>query len=1209
MQLVAAVGMRVLVYDAVSGKLEHSLKGHKGAVHCVSYSSDGKRFASGGADKQVIIWTSEAEGILKYAHTEPIQAIAYNPMTHELASATAHDFGLWSAEARSVPKHKLPSRALCCAWTSDGQFLAIGLFRGGVSIRDRNRPEQEKVLIEKAAPVWSLQWSPSRAEAQDVLAVSCWDQAVSFHTLAGPVGKPRALDFDPCCVSYFENGEYLCVGGSNRAVSLWTKDGVPLAQIASAQSWVWTCKPRPRANYVAVGTDDGTIAMYQLQFERVHALHGQRYASRDNMTDVVVRHLQTDERVRIRCREHVLKLALYKDRLAVQLPQRLLLYELAERAAGGAGADDADDAAGGGSVSYVPVQKLRLELKCEHLLVLARHVLTVVGRRLQLLDLRGALAREWELDAPVAVVKPFGGERGREGVLVGLRSGAVVRLFVDNPFPTKELARMAAPVRALDLSADRARLAVVDEDGALRVVALASGTVEFSAEGATSCAWNADYAEMLCWAGHGSLHLRTADLPVHSQPLEGLVVGFEAAKIACLHNVQLKLVDVPQAATLHQFLERADFAQAARVACLGVTEADWRLLGAEALRALHFDVARQALTRVQDLRALTLLHRLEAQRKARPDDDRLLVAEVLAHQGKYAEAARHYVKAGRAERAVQMYADLRQWDEAKALSGAAGLANSAELAQRQAEWAEETRDWRAAADTYLATGDALRAIKVVGEQGGDAAADKLAQIVRSLPAGARDELALAAAHLKRLGALAGAREAYARLGDTAALVALAVEGGLWDDAIELARAQPSLAAAVYLPYADWLATRDEFAQAQEAYRRAQRPDKAVKMLEALAHNATVEQRYADGSYYLHLLALERLRAAAPAADGGRAAGGGGGGGRAGGGGRGTTVSAAPPPTERAAADAPAALLAFASLSSRAELYSAYARVHRFSEDPFTTELGETIFHACRYLLARTGHEAPFGLSRVAVLAALAKQAKALKAYKLARHAHDKLAGYRLPPHAREQLDLQALTLRAKPFADADELLSANVCYRCQTANPLLNAAGDECVSCKQPFVRSFVTFETLPLVQFELPHAMHVEVRAGARAARAARCDARWAETARARWRGARVGVALRAADAPIRLFPFPLRARPRPALPAARPRPVVCTGGAATRGARAAAPRAAAAQAARVQPLAADARRRGQRARARGGRARAQPLCPLAAPPCSLVAPARVRS
>jgi intraflagellar transport protein 122 len=56
------VGARVLVYDAADGELLHSLKGHKAAVYAVAFAANGKRFASGGADKTVIIWTSKAGG-------------------------------------------------------------------------------------------------------------------------------------------------------------------------------------------------------------------------------------------------------------------------------------------------------------------------------------------------------------------------------------------------------------------------------------------------------------------------------------------------------------------------------------------------------------------------------------------------------------------------------------------------------------------------------------------------------------------------------------------------------------------------------------------------------------------------------------------------------------------------------------------------------------------------------------------------------------------------------------------------------------------------------------------------------------------------------------------------------------------------------------------------------------------------------------------
>ncbi len=51
LQVLIAVGNRILVYDANDGDLLHSLKGHRDYVYACAYSRDGKRFASGGADK------------------------------------------------------------------------------------------------------------------------------------------------------------------------------------------------------------------------------------------------------------------------------------------------------------------------------------------------------------------------------------------------------------------------------------------------------------------------------------------------------------------------------------------------------------------------------------------------------------------------------------------------------------------------------------------------------------------------------------------------------------------------------------------------------------------------------------------------------------------------------------------------------------------------------------------------------------------------------------------------------------------------------------------------------------------------------------------------------------------------------------------------------------------------------------------------------
>jgi intraflagellar transport protein 122 len=51
-----------------------------------------------------------------------------------------------------------------CAWTNDGQYLALGMGNGTVSIRGKSG--EEKVRIERPkghnSAVWCVAWSPSQ---------------------------------------------------------------------------------------------------------------------------------------------------------------------------------------------------------------------------------------------------------------------------------------------------------------------------------------------------------------------------------------------------------------------------------------------------------------------------------------------------------------------------------------------------------------------------------------------------------------------------------------------------------------------------------------------------------------------------------------------------------------------------------------------------------------------------------------------------------------------------------------------------------------------------------------------------------------------------------------------------------------------------------------------------------------------------------------
>ena len=82
---------------------------------------------------------------------------------------------------------------------------------------------------------------------------------------------------------------------------------------------------------------------------------------REHMTDVVIQHLTTEQKVRIQCNDYVKKLAVYKDCLAVQLPKRITVYQLK------AGADATD-------MQYKPVNVIEQELECNLLVVTAHHL-------------------------------------------------------------------------------------------------------------------------------------------------------------------------------------------------------------------------------------------------------------------------------------------------------------------------------------------------------------------------------------------------------------------------------------------------------------------------------------------------------------------------------------------------------------------------------------------------------------------------------------------------------------------------------------------------------------------------------------------------------------------------------------------------------------------------------------------------------------------
>lgn len=130
----------------------------------------------------------------------------------------------------------------------------------------------------------------------------------------------RSVNFDAQFIDFVQNNEFLVSGGSNRTVSVYTLEGVYIGDLCSQQdAWIRTAKSHPFLNQLAVGTQTGQLIVLEVEQNFLKSRHRTRFVYRENMTDVVVQHLLSNEKVRIKCHSLVSALALYHQRLAVSV--------------------------------------------------------------------------------------------------------------------------------------------------------------------------------------------------------------------------------------------------------------------------------------------------------------------------------------------------------------------------------------------------------------------------------------------------------------------------------------------------------------------------------------------------------------------------------------------------------------------------------------------------------------------------------------------------------------------------------------------------------------------------------------------------------------------------------------------------------------------------------------------------------------------------
>jgi intraflagellar transport protein 122 len=163
----------------------------------------------------------------------------------------------------------------------------------------------------------------------------------------------------------------------------------------------------------------------------------------------------------------------------------------------------------------------------------------------------------------------------------------------------------------------------------------------------------------------------------------------------------------------------------------------------------------------------------------------------------------------------------------------------------------------------------------------------------------------------------------------------------------------------------------------------------------------------------------------------------------------------------------------------ADLYYAYSFIDQSISEPFRTTMPEILFNIARFLLSRCTMQTPQGISLVNILVTLAEHSRDLGCYKVARHAYGRLQCLQVPDSWVDKLEVATLAVRAKAGGGCEETAHMSIdipmCYSCSSPLPLVSQSSDDtCSVCLQPFFRSFLTFDHIPLVSKSHSHIVYL---------------------------------------------------------------------------------------------------------------------------------------
>ncbi|WNZ48586.1 TIR domain-containing protein [Leptolyngbya boryana CZ1] len=219
----------------------------QGLVTSVAFSSDGTRFATGGKDGNVRIWSRDGLLIKELeCNQDSIVSLAFSSNSAYIATG--------GKDGRT----KL--------WNRDGILL--------------------KELKSDQGNIWSVAFSPDGtkiATGGDDGNTKLWNiDGILLKELEGNQSGVWSIAFN-------SDGTEIATGGDDGSVKLWNTDGYLLKNLKSDQGVVWTVAFHPDGNQIASGGSDGSINLWNRDGSLTRKLKN-NYTERSGIISITFSH-------------------------------------------------------------------------------------------------------------------------------------------------------------------------------------------------------------------------------------------------------------------------------------------------------------------------------------------------------------------------------------------------------------------------------------------------------------------------------------------------------------------------------------------------------------------------------------------------------------------------------------------------------------------------------------------------------------------------------------------------------------------------------------------------------------------------------------------------------------------------------------------------------------------------------------------------------